>query len=148
MSSSFEIQPRPVADIEVGDEIGPVTRVPTTEAVKRYAEVTGISDRRFLDLDRARQTGFRKPIVPGPLSATFLARMLRDYFVGCQFRSLNTSFRAPVAHGDALALWGTVTEKAWQDGVATVYCDVLAENQQGERVIVGTAVLSLHQPKE
>jgi len=148
MSSSFAGEPKPFADIEVGDEIGPVTRVPTTEAVKRYAEVTGISDRRFLDSDRAHQTGFHRPIVPGPLSATFLAQMLRDYFGGWQFRSLNLSFRAPVAHGDTLTLWGTVTEKTWQEGLATVHCDLVAENQQDDRVIVGTAILSRHEPKE
>jgi acyl dehydratase len=151
MSSSFakdpSLSPRLFADIEVGDEIGPVTRVPTTEAVKRYAEVTGITDRRFLDLDRAHQTGFHRLIVPGPLSATFLAQMLRDHFVGWQFLSLNTSFRTPIAHGDTLTLWGTVTEKAWQGEMAIVHCDLVAENQQGERAIVGTAVLSLCESK-
>lgn len=129
------------AEIEIGDEIGPVVRVPTLEIVQRYATVTRLTDRRFVDPERARQTGFVKPIVPGPLSATFLAQLLTDYFPGWRLRTLNTSFRAPVGHGEPLTCWGTVTEKSYQDGLPTIHCDIVAENQQGERVIVGTATV-------
>ncbi len=132
---------RAMADIEIGDAIGPVEWVPTREIVQRYAAVTGLTDRRFLDPERARQTGFRRPIVPGPLSATFLARMLIDAFPGWRLRSFATSFRAPVGHGDRLTCWGTVTEKSWQEGEATIHCDLVAENQEGERVVIGTATL-------
>ena len=141
-----ERTPRAFAEIEIGDEIGPVVRVPSLEVVQRYAAATGLTDRRFIDPERARQTGFLKPIVPGPLSATFLAQMLTDHFTGWRLRSLNTSFRAPVGHGDPLICWGTVTEKSWHAGVATIHCDLIAENQQGERVIVGTATLSRREP--
>jgi hypothetical protein len=41
-----------------------------------------------------------------------------------------------------LHLWGTVTGKTDQDGVPTVHCDLVAENERGDRVIVGTAILS------
>jgi len=136
---------RSFADIEIGDEIGPVVRVATREVVQRYGTVAGLVDRRFLDLDRARQTGFLNPIVPGPLNATFLAQMLIDHFTGWRLRTLNNSFRTPVAHGDTLTFWGTVTEKSEAEGTATIYCDVIAENGQGERVIVATATL---QPRE
>jgi acyl dehydratase len=135
--------PRPFTAVEIGDEIGPVTRVPTTEFVRRYATVARIIDRRFLDPDIAHQKGFVKPIVPGPLSATFLVQMLTDHFPGWRLRTFNVSFRTPVGHGDTLNCWGMVTEKSGQeeDGTATVHCDVVAENHQGERVIVGTASL-------
>jgi len=143
---SGERIPRAFAEVEIGDEIGPVVRVPTLEVVQRYAAVTGLTDRRFIDPERACQTGFLKPIVPGPLSATFLAQLLTDHFTGWRLRTLHTSFRAPVGHGDTLTCWGTVTEKNWHEGVATIHCDVIAENQQGERVIVGTATLSRREP--
>ena len=35
-----------------------------------------------------------------------------------------------------------VTEKKLEDGVGSVDCDVVIENQNGDRVIVGTAILS------
>lgn len=132
---------RAFSEIEIGDEIGPVVRVPTLAVVQRYAAVAGISDQRFIDPETARQTGFLNPIVPGPLSATVLTQMLTDHFPGWRLRALHTSFRTPVGHGDTLTYWGTVTEKSEQDGRETIHCDVVTENQQGERVIVGTATL-------
>lgn len=146
----MEREPKPFSEIEIGDEIGPVVRVPTTEVVKRYAKVTHLPRefRFFFDPEHAVQSGFERPVVPGPLNTTFLAQMLKDHFAGWQLRVLNTTFRAPVAHGDTLTLWGTVTEKTWREGMAAVHCDVVAENQQGERVIVGTAILSRREPKE
>jgi len=134
---------KPFADIEIGDEIGPMTRVPTLEVVRGYATVARIPDQRFVDPEVAREKGFLKPIVPGPLSATFLAQMLTDHFPGWRLQTFNLSFRTPVAHGDTLNCWGTVTEKSGQEaeGTATIHCDVIAENQHGDRVIVGTATL-------
>ena len=46
-----------------------------------------------------------------------------------------------VRHGDTIALWGMITEKNEEDGVPTVYCDLVVENEHGERAITGTAVL-------
>jgi acyl dehydratase len=128
--------------IEIGDEIGPVTRVPTSAMVRRYVEVNDLHDLSFfLDPERAQASGFERPIVPGHLNVSFLTQMLKDHFVGWQLRALHTTFRTPALHGEPLTLWGTVTEKTEQDGVPTVYCDVIAENQRGDRVIVGTATL-------
>ncbi len=128
-------------DIEIGDEIGPTMYIPTMEAIQRYASVVRMVDRRFLNQEVAQQRGFQQPIVPGPLSANFLARMLTSHFPGWRLRTLNVSFRTPVNHGDTLAFWGTVTEKSDHDGVPTIHCDVVVENQHGDRAIVGTATL-------
>jgi acyl dehydratase len=139
----MQATPKLFSDIDIGDEIGPVTRVPTTEMVLRYAEAAGIRELRFFfDPEQARQNGLERPIVPGPLTAGFLAQMLKDHFVGWQVRALQTTFRTPALHGEPLNLWGTVTEKTDQDGVPTVHCDLVAENERGDRVIVGTAILS------
>lgn len=129
------------AGIDIGDEIGPISRTLTLEDVRRYAAVTRLTDERFLNTERAHQMGFHRPIVPGPLSATFLAQMVTDHFPGWRLRTFNISFRTPVGHGDTLSYWGTVTEKGEHEGVPLVHCDVVAENQHGDRVIVGTVTL-------
>jgi acyl dehydratase len=133
------------ADIEIGDEIGPVTKTPTTDVVVRYAKVARITDQRFINPERAQQTGFSQPIVPGPLSATFLAQIVTDYFPGWRLKNFQVSFRTPVKHGDTLNLWGNVTEKSGDeaDGSATIHCDVVVENQHGDRAIVGTVILEM-----
>ena len=136
-------QPRSFSEIEIGDELGPVTRTPTTEMVKRYAEAVGIKELRFFfDPEEARKNGLEQPIVPGPMTAGFMTQLLKDHFVGWRLQSMSTTFRTPARHGEPLNVWGTVTETAEEDGVATVHCDVLVENPRGDRVAVGTAIMS------
>jgi len=131
------------ADIEIGDDIGPVTQTVTAEIVQHYADVVGIGDRRFIDLTVAREKGFNQPIVPGPLSATLLSKLLIDHFPGWRLQTFQVSFRTPVRHGDTLNFWGNVTEKSGDEAESTaaIHCDVIVENQHGDRVIVGTATL-------
>lgn len=128
-------------EIEIGDEIGPLTYAPTLEDIQRYAAVVRMVDQRFINPEIAQQRGFHHAIVPGPLSATFLARMLTEYFAGWRLQTFNISFRAPVRHGDVLTCLGTVTQKEEHNGIATVHCDLVAENTSGDRALVGTATL-------
>jgi acyl dehydratase len=133
--------PRSFAEIEIGDEIGPLSYRPTIEDIRRYASIVRMVDQRFLSQEVAQQRGFQQAIVPGPLSATFIVRMLTNHFPGWRLQTFNVSFRAPVRHGDTLSFWGTVTQKEEQQGIATIHCDLLVENGNGDRAIVGTATL-------
>jgi acyl dehydratase len=134
-------------DIEIGDEIGPVSYSPTIEDIRRYASAVRMVDQRFMSQEVAQQRGFQQAIVPGPLSATFLARMLTNHFPGWRLQTFNISFRAPVRHGDSLSFWGTVTQKDAQPGIATIHCDMIVENGNGDRAIVGTATLHPRVPQ-
>jgi acyl dehydratase len=134
---------RTADEIEIGDEIGPVTRTPTTAMVQRYAEAVDIKELRFFfDPEEARKNGLERPIVPGPITAGFMTQLLKDYFVGWRLQSMSTTFRTPALHGEPLQIWGTVTEKMLEADAAIVHCDVVAENPRGDRVVVGTATLS------
>ncbi len=133
--------------IEIGDDIGPVSYSPTIEDIRRYASAVRMVDQRFMSQEIAQQRGFQQAIVPGPLSATFLARMLTNHFPGWRLQTFNISFRSPVRHGDALSFWGTVTQKDEQQGLATIHCDIIVENGNGDRAIVGTATLHPRVPR-
>ena len=141
MSHGNEQIPRMFDAIDIGDEIGPLAYTPTLEDIQRYASVVRMVDQRFLSKEVAQERGFQQPIVPGPLSATFLVRMLADHFPGWRLQTFNISFRTPVRHGDTLSFWGTVTQKDEQQGIATIHCDMIVENGNGDRAIVGTATL-------
>jgi acyl dehydratase len=132
---------RQFADIEIGDEIGPLTYAPSLEDIQRYASVVRMVDQRFINPAVAQQRGFQHAIVPGPLSATFLTRMLAAYFTGWRLQTFNISFRAPVRHGDILTCLGTVTQKDERDGRMAIHCDLVVENANGDRALVGTATL-------
>ena len=132
----------PFMNFDIGDEVGPVSRTPTRDTVLKYADAAQISGLKFfLNKDDALKAGLSRPIVPGPLNTTFLAQMLKTFFIGWRLRTLITTFRAPVRHGDTVTFSALITEKAEEGGVPTVYCDLLVENQEGDRAITGTAVL-------
>ncbi len=141
-----ERSPKPFADIEIGDEIGPLTYAPTLADIQRYAAEVQMVDQRFMSQEIAQQRGFQHAIVPGPLSATFLVRLLTTHFPGWRLRAFTISFRAPVRHGDSLTCLGIVTQKEEQAGTPLVHCDLIAENPNGDRCLVGTAVLCPRQP--
>jgi acyl dehydratase len=140
-------EPRSIDEIDIGDEIGPLVHKLTEEVVQRFAAVVRMIDRRFIDPAVAQQKGFTSPIVPGPLSANLLTQMLLAYFPGWRIRTLSVSFRSPVKHGEQLSCWGTVTEKDSAEGIPTVHCDVVAETAQGERAVVGMAILQRRMPR-
>ena len=128
--------------IEIGDEIGPVTRTPTTEMVQRYAEAVDIKALRFFfDPEEARKNGLQQPIVPGPMTAGFMTQLLKDSFPGWRLKSMSTTFRTPALHGEPLNIWGNVTETSQEEEGETISCDVVAENPRGDRVAVATAML-------
>jgi len=136
-----ELRHKSFSDIEIGDEIGPLTYAPTPEDILRYGTEVRMVDQRFLSQEIAQQRGFRQAVVPGPLSATFLVRMLTTHFFGWQLQTLTISFRAPVRHGDTLTCVGIVTQKEEQEGIPRIHCDLIAENDNGDRCLVGTVVL-------
>jgi acyl dehydratase len=141
-----EINRKCFADIEIGDEIGPLTYSPTLADIQRYGTEVGMVDQRFMSQEIAQQRGFRHAVVPGPLSATFLVRLLTTHFFGWRLQTLTISFRAPVRHGDLLTCIGTVTQKEEQTGIPLIHCDLVAENTNGDRCLVGTAVLCPRRP--
>ena len=139
-----ERSPKPFDDTEIGDEIGPLTYAPTLADIQRYGTEVQMVDQRFMSQEVAQQRGFQHAIVPGPLSATFLVRMLTTHFVGWRLQTFTISFRAPVRHGDTLTCVGIVTQKEEQAGTLLIHCDLVAENANGDRCLVGTAVLRPH----
>jgi acyl dehydratase len=134
---------RSFSAIDIGDEIGPMTKTPTTEMVQQYAAAVDIKELRFFfDPEEARKNGLQHPIVPGPMTAGFMTQLLKDSFPGWRLKSMSTTFRTPALHGEPISIWGNVTEKDEHDGLFTVHCDVVVENPRGDRIAIGTAMLS------
>jgi acyl dehydratase len=141
-----ERSPKLFDEIEIGDEIGPLAYAPTLADIQRYGAEVRVVDQRFMSQEVAQQRGFQHAIVPGPLSAAFLVRMLTTHFPGWRLQTFSVSFRAPIRHGDILTCVGTVTQKEEQAGTPLIYCDLVAENTNGDRCLVGTAALCPRQP--
>ncbi len=137
-------------DISVGDEFEE-TQQPTRDHVVAFITAAGLPDGngRFTDPVRAREAGLPNAIVPGPMSASMLTRLVTDW-MGPLGRviSLDVSFRRPVQHEDSLRCVALVTDVTGDGdfegtGAGAVHLDVTLENERGEKPVQGTAVVEL-----
>ena len=137
-------------DVAVGDEFEE-TQQPTAEHVIAFIAATGMPNGggRFTDSERARALGLERAIVPGPMSASMLTRLVTDWMgpLG-RVLSLDVSYRRPVQHEDRLRCVALVTDVDGEGdfegtGAGVVHLDVMLENERGEKPVQGTAIVEL-----
>lgn len=136
-------KPVSFATVEVGDEL-PVLRLTLgSEQVARYAQASHAPGPRFLSDEAARAEGLPGQIAPGNMSMALFSRMVTDWCPQASLVRLGCTFRGFVHPGQPLTLRGVVTEKHASERGDFVECDLILENEDGERRVTGTATLSL-----
>jgi acyl dehydratase len=135
-----------VAGINVGDEIvsaefGPLTIVDTV----RWAGVQENPERLHWDREFAREhSRLRTFIASGGYRQALLARALTDW-LGANGRLARMKVRhvAPTFEGDILCYSVRVTEKSAQGPAVTLTCAVDGSNQQNDKVLTGSCILTI-----
>jgi acyl dehydratase len=138
------------ADIEPGDEIGPLIKSPDLAQVRAFLSVwrseerNGELSQRFTTGEGAGNIGFASPIVPGPMSFAFVSQLLTDW-AGPLGRvlSLDLNYRRPTRHGEELKCIGLITDTREEGGQTLVKLDVFIEDPRGDRPTQGVAEVSL-----
>ena len=132
-------------DVEIGDEIGPVERVVTNPQVRRFLAIreSDPGATRFTDDEFAKSEGLPGAIVPGAMNIAMMSQLLTGWSDAVSLRKLDVVFRQPVPHGRTLLLKGIVTDKELADGVPTLTCDVFLENEEGSKLVIGSATVIL-----
>jgi acyl dehydratase len=123
--------------VAVGDELPSIARQFRLDDFKRGDEQT-----IHTDAEAARREGLAVPVAVGPQVASLVFRQLRACFGKgwIEGGSCTLTFRRPVMVTDFCVARGVVTHVAPAPaGALQVACDVWIENQDGERVIVGSA---------
>jgi hypothetical protein len=134
------------ADVEPGDEIGPLLKHPDLEQVQRYLGAGrmggggGGGMGRFTSEAAAQRDGLSGPILPGPMSQAFLSQLLTDWAgPNGWVKSLDVNFRRPTRHGEQLKCLGLVTDKQEEGDKTLVRLDVFIEDPRGDRPTQGVA---------
>jgi len=132
-------------DAEIGDAIGPVRRTVTDEQVREFVGiwVPGRDTSRFTQDETARDHGQPAPIVPGAMSMAVVSQMLTGWSSTVTLREVDVIFRQMVLHNTSLNVGGVVTDKRLKDGAAHVECDVFIDDVEGNRLVLGQAVVTL-----
>ena len=132
-------------DVEIGDDIGPVERVVTTEEVVAFGEIRqqDTGPNRFNDAEVAKSEGLPGLIVPGAMNIAIMSQLITGWSPSVTLRLLDVVFRQVVPHNRPLTLSGIVTDADIVDGEGRVECDVFMQNEEGTRLVIARAVAVL-----
>jgi len=128
-------------DIQIGDALGPEEFHLTKDQVRSYARTTGMWVPRFTDDEGARKEGLPGMITPGNMSLAILSKLVTDWIGMSSARMirLGTTYRQPVMPDHTITLQGFVTHKNDEDRTAEM--DIWIENEDAERLVIGTATV-------
>jgi acyl dehydratase len=131
--------------VKIGDQLGPHEFHLSKDQVRAYAKTTGMWVPRFTDDEAARKEGLPGMITPGNMSLAILSKLVTDWIGGSGGRlvRMGTTYRQPVLPDHTITLDGFVTEKNESDHNAEM--DIWMENEDGERLVIGTA--TVHFPR-
>jgi acyl dehydratase len=130
-------------DVDLGDEIGPLHKDISEEAVATFCRVRGSPrPNRFLDEDEAKRVGLSGRIVPGIMSMAMMAQLLTDWSPTVSLKHLDVVFRQPVFH-KPVVITAVVTDMRVDGGEHLVECDVILSTEDRGQMIGGKAILAL-----
>lgn len=132
-------------DVEIGDDIGPIKRSVTDEDVIEFLSVREkeITPSRFTSNEVANNEGMPEAIVPGPMNIALMSQILTDWSDTVCLLKIDVVFRQTVPHNNDLTFSGIVTDKDETGDSTKLECDVVMENSDGVKLVIGTGVIAL-----
>jgi len=132
-------------DVEIGDDIGPIKRSVTDEDVIEFVSVREkeITPSRFTSIEVANREGMPETIVPGPMNIALMSQILTDWSDTVCLLKIDVVFRQTVPHNIDLTFSGIVTDKDETGDSTKLECDVVMENSDGVKLVIGTGVIAL-----
>ncbi len=129
---------------KVGEALPPIKKKMDQERIMAWAQISGDFNRLHVDPAYAAETRFKGTIAHGPMSLAFLNQLMMACFGAGWVKGgklLDVRFVAPIRPGDTIRIGGTITAVTEKDGGKVVECDLFIEKKQGERAVLGRAVI-------
>jgi len=134
--------------VTIGTELLPLVKGPITrEDLKRYAAASGDLNPMHTDEEFARNAGYPGVFAHGMLSMGYLGEFLVQAGGVGSIRRFRARFAKLTWPGDVVTCRGRVTAVRDEGAARLVDCDIWTENQEGERKLVGAALLALTRPE-
>jgi acyl dehydratase len=136
--------PLRAATVAVGQDMPPLVKGPVTrEHLKAYAAASGDPNPMHTDEEFAKNAGYKGVFAHGMLSMGWLGQFLVQAGGPAAVRKFKTRFVKLTWPGETITCKGRVTAVRDDDGTRLAECEIWTENEEGERKLVGTAVLAL-----
>ena len=135
-----------ILDPTIDQHLTPLVKPPITqEQLRHYSEASGDFNPIHLDEQAAQQVGLEGVIAHGMLSMAFLGQFVNQQIAaipGARIEYLKVRFLNMVRLGDTLTCLGKVKARTtYQDFSQSIAIECWAQNQQGNKVTAGEAVV-------
>ena len=141
----------------IGEELNPLVKPPISqEQLRRYADASGDHNPIHLDEEAAHRVGLDSVIAHGMLSMAFLGQFVMQQISDtpeAYLSQLKARFMGMVRLGDTLTCHGIVKARSDSDDHLlplpagntheSVTIECWAQNQKGEKVTIGEAVVTI-----
>jgi 3-oxoacyl-[acyl-carrier protein] reductase len=126
------------AAIQVGDK-AELSHTIAQEDVDAFAQLTGDFNPLHVDETFSRTTAFRRPVVHGMLSASFISTMIGTLLPGsgALWTSQTLDFVAPAFVGDTITVIATVEQRS--AATRMLVLSTVVVNQHGHELVKGTS---------
>ena len=130
--------------LHAGSAVPAFTRTAGFHNWNRYAAVNSEFVDIHMDDEAGQRAGYPGAIGMGNLTIAWFHAMLREW-LGREGRVISFSgqFRSPALKGDVITCSATVTSVTENDGRALVELDLDAQNQRGDKLMPGKAVVEI-----
>lgn len=132
--------------IQVGDE-AEFSHVITVKDVDAFADLTGDDNPLHMDDSYAATTSFKKRVVHGMLTASFISTMIGTRLPGkgALWYEQNLKFLAPVRIGEEVRVWAKVRHKSGTQRI--IVLETVVFGGDGRRVIEGEGKVKVLRPE-
>ena len=132
-------------DVDIGDEIGPVTRTVSDEEVIQFVSIRDekVTPSRFTSKEFANSEGLDEAIVPGAMNIALMSQVLTNWSETVCLLKIDVVFRGTVPHNKDLNFSGIITDKDETGESTKLECDVVMENSDGVKLVIGTGIIAL-----
>ena len=132
-------------DVDIGDEIGPVTRSVSDEDVIQFVSIRDekVTPSRFTSKEFANSEGLDEAIVPGAMNIALMSQVLTNWSETVCLLKIDVVFRGTVPHNKDLVFSGIITDKDETGESTKLECDVVMENSDGVKLVIGTGIIAL-----
>jgi acyl dehydratase len=131
-------------DLNVGDEIPPLTTDPITETqLVRYSGASGDFNPIHTVHHVAEKAGLGGVIAHGMLVMGLVGRVITDWVGVAPLRQYGVRFMSMARPGQIITISGKITEKFEVDGEHCLKCEVVAVDQDGDQKVKGSFIIAL-----
>ena len=100
-----------LTNLKIGDSLGPLSKIVSTEAVIRFNEIWEAGDKnQFIDAEVAERKGLPGVIVPGIMCIGYIELLLVMCLQKVTIKEIDVSFQRVIIHGSKLEVQATVTD--------------------------------------